>query len=47
MFRNAGISVVIWANHLMRASLRAMQQTARIAADQSLLHVEADVAPLH
>ena len=48
VFKDAGVSVVIWANHLMRASLRAMQQTAaRIAADQTLLNVEADVAPLH
>ena len=41
VFRDAGISTVIWANHLLRASMTAMQETARqIAADHSLAQVE-------
>jgi phosphoenolpyruvate phosphomutase len=46
-FRARGVSVVIWANHLLRASITAMQDTARqLAAQQSLLEVEPRVAPL-
>ena len=45
VFRKAGISTVIWANHLLRASLAAMRDTARqIAADESLAEVEHRVA---
>lgn len=41
VFRDAGISVVIWANHMMRASIKAMQEIAgRIYAEQSLISVE-------
>jgi phosphoenolpyruvate phosphomutase len=29
-FEDAGISMVIWANHLLRASVRAMQETAAL-----------------
>jgi phosphoenolpyruvate phosphomutase len=40
--------MVIWANHLLRASIGAMQETARrLRADDSLLAVEPQVAPLH
>ena len=40
-FREAGISMVIWANHLVRASISAMRETARtIATTESLLEVE-------
>ena len=40
-FRQAGISTIIWANHLVRASISAMRETARsIAASQSLMDVE-------
>lgn len=40
-FREAGISVIIWANHLMRSALTAMQQTAQqLAEEQSLLNIE-------
>jgi phosphoenolpyruvate phosphomutase len=47
VFREAGVSTIIWANHLMRSSLAAMQATAKqIAADQSLINVEERVAPL-
>lgn len=45
VFRNAGISAVIWANHLLRSSITAMQETARrIATDESLNEVEGQVA---
>jgi phosphoenolpyruvate phosphomutase len=47
-FRARGVSVVIWANHLLRAAIGAMQATAaRVAGDESLLNVEPQVAPLH
>jgi phosphoenolpyruvate phosphomutase len=43
-FRLAGISLVIWANHLVRASIAAMRDTAsRIAESESLLEVEGRV----
>ncbi len=43
-FRRAGISLVIWANHMMRASVSAMRDVAfRIAESQSLLEVEGRV----
>ena len=45
LFRQAGISTVIWANHLLRASISAMRETARrIHKDQSLQEVEGRVA---
>ena len=45
LFRQAGVSTVIWANHLLRASLAAMQGTAQsIHGDQSLHEVEGRVA---
>ena len=47
-FRARRVSMVIWANHLLRASIGAMQETARrLRADDSLLAVEPQVAPLH
>src|SRR4029434_3148704 len=47
-FRSRQISMVIWANHLLRASISAMQETARrLRADDSLLAVEPQVAALH
>jgi phosphoenolpyruvate phosphomutase len=47
-FRARRVSVVIWANHLLRAALSAMQATARrIRDEESLLNVEPNVAPLH
>ncbi|WP_428491251.1 phosphoenolpyruvate mutase [Rhodopila sp.] len=43
-FRRAGISLVIWANHLVRASIAAMRDTAsHIAETESLLEVEGRV----
>jgi phosphoenolpyruvate phosphomutase len=47
LFREAGISTVIWANHLLRASVVAMRETAaQIAEDESLVRVEGRVAPV-
>ncbi|SEO57998.1 phosphoenolpyruvate mutase [Salinihabitans flavidus] len=44
---DAGGSLVIWANHNMRAAMQAMRETcATIMRDQSLVAVEAEVAPL-
>jgi phosphoenolpyruvate phosphomutase len=47
-FRARHVSVVIWANHALRASISAMQAAvARIRAAESLIDVEPNVAPLH
>jgi phosphoenolpyruvate phosphomutase len=46
-FQQAGISLVIWANHLMRSCITAMQRSAaQIYRDRSLVDVEPAVAPL-
>lgn len=45
VFRRAGISVVIWANQLIRASASAMQAVAaQIRADESIAEVEDRIA---
>ncbi len=45
VFRDAGISLIIWANHLLRSGITAMQRTAaQIFADQSLSGIEPNVA---
>lgn len=47
VFREAGFSIVIWANMILRASLRAMQDTAaRLVAEESLIDLEDDLAPI-
>ena len=47
-FRARRVSAVIWANHVLRASIAAMQATAaRLREDNALLNVEPHVAPLH
>jgi len=44
-FRRAGISVVIWANHNLRASLEAMRDVSRrIRQEQSVAGVEGAIA---
>jgi phosphoenolpyruvate phosphomutase len=44
-FRKAGISVVIWANHNLRASISAMREVSRrIRAEESLVGVEGAIA---
>ena len=45
VFREHGISLVIWANHLVRAAIAAMQASARtIFKTESLVEVEGRVA---
>ncbi len=47
VFRDAGFSIVIWANHLLRSALLAMQKTAAtLYRDQSLLSIEDKIAPV-
>lgn len=47
VFEKVGISLVIWANHLMRSSITAMQETARtIYEARSLEPVEGEVVPV-
>jgi phosphoenolpyruvate phosphomutase len=47
VFRQAGFSVAIWANHLVRSAAAAMQQTARqLAAEQTLLNLEDRIVPV-
>ena len=47
VFDNAGVSLVIWANHQLRASIRAMQAvTEKLHREKSLLAVEDEIAPL-
>lgn len=42
-FREAGVSAVIWANHTVRAAIKAMQHVAdRIRAEESVIGVETD-----
>jgi phosphoenolpyruvate phosphomutase len=46
-FREAGASMVIWANHNLRASIKAMRETcARLKRDETLVGVEDEVAVL-
>ena len=46
-FQKCGVSLVIWANHLMRSSIKAMQLTAsKIYNDRSLTSVEKDIVPV-
>lgn len=45
VFEEAGVSLVIWANHLLRSSIAAMQRTAaKIYEEQSILGVESEIA---
>ncbi|MEZ4765415.1 MAG: isocitrate lyase/phosphoenolpyruvate mutase family protein [Calditrichia bacterium] len=47
VFEKAGISLVIWANHLLHSSISAMQTTAaEIYKTQSLGNVEPNVVPV-
>ncbi|NQU70908.1 MAG: isocitrate lyase/phosphoenolpyruvate mutase family protein, partial [Rhodospirillales bacterium] len=46
-FRDAGISTIIWANHSLRASIKAMRETVRAIHDQeSIAEVEDRIASL-
>lgn len=47
VYRRAGISVVIWANHMIRAAVAAMQAVAREIHDgESLIRSEDRIAPV-
>jgi phosphoenolpyruvate phosphomutase len=47
LFEDAGVSLVIWANHLLRSGITTMQQVARtIYQERSLLTVEEQIASI-
>jgi phosphoenolpyruvate phosphomutase len=47
VFRQHGFSMVIWANHMLRTAVAAMQKTARTLREQEhLLSIEDKVAPV-
>lgn len=47
VFQSFGFAAVIWANHLLRTSIGAMQATARrLCEEQHLLSLEDGIAPL-
>ncbi len=47
VYRKAGISVVIWANHMVRAAASAMQSVAKeIHANETLVNVEDQIVPV-
>jgi phosphoenolpyruvate phosphomutase len=47
VFRQHGFSMVIWANHMLRTAVVAMQKTARTLKEQEhLLSIEDKVAPV-
>ena len=48
VFEDLGISLVIWANHNLRASVQAMQKTSQqIFKEQSLANIEKNVATVN
>ncbi|MGH8140314.1 MAG: phosphoenolpyruvate mutase [Steroidobacteraceae bacterium] len=48
VFRKAGISVVIWANHMVRSAAAAMQSVAKeIRASETLVNVEDRIVPVN
>jgi phosphoenolpyruvate phosphomutase len=48
VFREAGISLVIWANHMVRAATSAMQSVAKeIFESQTLVTVEDQIVPVN
>jgi phosphoenolpyruvate phosphomutase len=47
VFRDAGCSIVIWANHMLRSAVQAMQETARhLHQSQQLLALEDHIVPV-
>ena len=47
VFENAGVSLVIWANHMLRSSITAMQKTAtEIYQSKSLKNIESQIVPV-
>ena len=48
VFRQAGINMVIWANHLIRAAAAAMQAAAReVQATETLINIEDRITPVN
>jgi phosphoenolpyruvate phosphomutase len=47
LFQNLGVSLVVWANHMIRASITSMQGVAReVARCSSVEQVQPDIAPM-
>lgn len=47
IFRNANISLVIWANHMVRAAVASMEKiSADIYANESVIDVEDNIVPV-
>jgi len=47
VFREAGFSLAIWANHMLRAAIVAYQETAEtLAREESLLPIEDKIVPV-
>lgn len=47
VFRDLGVSMVIWANHILRSSIAAMQKTtAHLLEHQTLRHIESELPPV-
>ena len=47
VFENKGISLIIWANHLLRTSIKSMQITAeKIYKERTLVNVEEEIVPV-
>lgn len=47
VFRQYGISMVIWANHMLRTAIATMQSTARVLKEQeNLLSIEDTIVPV-
>jgi len=48
LFQNLGVSLVVWSNHMIRASIMSMQGVAReIARCSSVVQAESHIAPVH
>ncbi|RKZ55762.1 MAG: hypothetical protein DRR08_23470, partial [Candidatus Parabeggiatoa sp. nov. 2] len=47
VFRQNGFSLVIWANHMLRASITAMQKAAKmLEKEESLVNLEKNIVPV-
>jgi phosphoenolpyruvate phosphomutase len=47
VFQQAGFSIVIWANMILRSAIKAMRQTAeQIGAEESVINIEDDIVPV-
>ncbi|HEW98862.1 MAG TPA: phosphoenolpyruvate mutase, partial [Beggiatoa sp.] len=47
VFRDNDFSIVIWANHMLRASITAMQEASKkLMEEESLVNLEKDIVPV-